>query len=163
MSLTCHCKAVRNTLANTQVSQTSKTRPHARNNWGTWRGHFTGRNEVRRHVRLHGVPHYLVVCSQCRCARRPAQLRNSAIHSFRHAVHGVGGTSRLLQSSVGEPLVKDLWRDASKASIPHARAIDVLKGILVLLSPDTLHKFHATRPLAEQYESEMISFLIHVA
>ena len=38
-SLPCHCKAVRNTLANTQVSQTSKTRPHARNNWGTWRGH----------------------------------------------------------------------------------------------------------------------------
>ena len=38
-SLPCHCKAVRNTLANTQVSPTSKTRPHARNNWGTWRGH----------------------------------------------------------------------------------------------------------------------------
>ena len=38
-SLPCHCKAVRNTLRNTQVSQTSKTRPHARNNWGTWRGH----------------------------------------------------------------------------------------------------------------------------
>ena len=38
-SLPCHCKAVRNTLANTQVSQTSQTRPHARNNWGTWRGH----------------------------------------------------------------------------------------------------------------------------
>ena len=38
-SLLCHCKAVRNTLTNTQVPQTSKTRPHARNNWGTWRGH----------------------------------------------------------------------------------------------------------------------------
>ena len=38
-SLLCHCKAARNTLTDTQVPQTSKTRPHARNNWGTWRGH----------------------------------------------------------------------------------------------------------------------------
>ena len=35
----CHCEAVRNTLTNIQVSQTSKTCSHARNNWGTWRGH----------------------------------------------------------------------------------------------------------------------------
>ena len=62
-----------------------------------------------------------------------------------------------------DPQTKQECVDTSKTPIPHARAIDVLKGILVLLSPDTLHKFHATRPLAEQYESEMISFLIHVA
>ena len=45
-SLLCHCKAVRNTLTNTQVPQTSKTRPHARNNWGTWRGH---NNQLEQH------------------------------------------------------------------------------------------------------------------
>ena len=49
----CHCKAVRNTLANTQVSQTSKTRPHARNNWGTWRGH----NNQLQGTRAGCVPH----------------------------------------------------------------------------------------------------------
>ena len=38
-SLTCHCEAVRNILTDIQVSQTSKTCSHARNNWGTWRGH----------------------------------------------------------------------------------------------------------------------------
>ena len=59
-----------------------------------------------------------------------------------------------------DPQTKQESVDTSKTPIPHARAVDVLKGILVLLSPDTLHKFHATRPLAEQYESEMISFLI---
>ena len=62
-----------------------------------------------------------------------------------------------------DPQTKTETVDINKTPIPHARAIDVLKGILVLLSPDTLHKFHATRSLAEQYESEMISFLIHVA
>ena len=62
-----------------------------------------------------------------------------------------------------DPQTKTETVDTSKTPIPHARAIDVLKGILVLISPETLHKFHATRPLAEQYESEMISFLIHVA
>ena len=62
-----------------------------------------------------------------------------------------------------DPQTKTETVDASKAPIPHARAIDVLKGILVLLSPETLRKFHATRLLAEQCESEKISFLIHVA
>ena len=62
-----------------------------------------------------------------------------------------------------DPQTKQETVDGSKSPIPHARAIDVLKGILVLLSPETLRKFHATRPLAETYESEMISFLIHVA
>ena len=47
-SLLCHCKAARNTLTNTQVPQTSKTRPHARNNWGTWRGHNNQLQESRR-------------------------------------------------------------------------------------------------------------------
>ena len=62
-----------------------------------------------------------------------------------------------------DPQTKTETVDINKTPTPRARAIDVLKGILVLLSPETLRKFHATRPLAEQYESEMISFLIHVA
>ena len=68
-------------------------------------------NKARRHARLHGVPHHLVARSQhlLPLRARPAQLRNSAIHSFRHAAHGVGVLlALLLQPSIGEPLVEGL-------------------------------------------------------
>ena len=74
-SLPCHCKAVRNTLTNTQVSQTSKTCSHARNNWGTWRGHnfhFEASEAIRgsvlhliRLVFSHLVGSYLLYWHNC--------------------------------------------------------------------------------------------------
>ena len=71
----CHCEAVRNTLTNIQVSQTSKTCSHARNNWGTWRGHnfhFKASEAIRgsvmhliRLVFSHLVGSYLLYWHNC--------------------------------------------------------------------------------------------------
>ena len=78
-SLPCHCKAVRNTLANTQVSQTSKTRPHARNNWGTWRGH---NNQLCRDtLRLGTIAG--VLCGWAFQGSVRATLASVSLHSFR--------------------------------------------------------------------------------
>ena len=50
----------------------------------------------------------------------------------------------------------------------HGRTVLALLSVRSPTKTETVdinktHKFHATRPLAEQYESDMISFLIHVA
>ena len=54
--------------------------------------------------------------------------------------------------------------DTSRTPITHAQILDSVARLLKLLSDSSLvHKFRATRPLAENYDSNILTFLMTVA
>ena len=53
--------------------------------------------------------------------------------------------------------------DQDKQPMGGEALLQDMQKAITLLSAETLHRFHATRPMAEHYESENISFLIQVS
>ena len=63
-----------------------------------------------------------------------------------------------------DPDRKEAIIDTSRTPITHAQVLDSVARLLKLLSNSSLvHKFRATRPLAETYESNILTFLMTVA
>lgn len=62
------------------------------------------------------------------------------------------------------PERKEAVIDTSRTPITHAQVLDSVARLLKLLSNSGLvHKFRATRPLAERYDSNILTFLMTVA
>ncbi|CAE7253108.1 Usp36, partial [Symbiodinium sp. CCMP2456] len=62
------------------------------------------------------------------------------------------------------PERKEAIIDTSRTPITHSQVLDSVARLLKLLSNSSLvHKFRATRPLAERYDSNILTFLMTVA
>ena len=74
------------------------------------------------------------------------------------------GTSPCWTYSKWNPERREAIIDTSRTPITHAQILDSVARLLKLLSDSSLvHKFRATRPLAENYESNILTFLMTVA
>ena len=63
-----------------------------------------------------------------------------------------------------DPERKEAIIDTSRTPITHAQVLDSVARLVKLLSNSSLvHKFRATRPLAETYDSNILTFLMTVA
>eukprot|EP00439_Symbiodinium_sp_Y106_P005297 s635_g1.t1 len=63
-----------------------------------------------------------------------------------------------------DPERKEAIIDTSRTPITHAQVLDSVAPLVKLLSNSSLvHKFRATRPLAETYDSNILTFLMTVA
>ena len=146
----CHCEAVRNTLTDIQVSQTSKTCSHARNNWGTWRGHnfhFEASEAIRgsvmhliRLVFSHLAGSYLLYWHNCGVVTNSRQPTPTwpgfpAILQRRSGRNQLPGSYRTTQSglthSVHSRQIHQEWMDQL---LEHCKGLDQQQGFAVLLT-----------------------------
>ncbi|CAE7796947.1 unnamed protein product, partial [Symbiodinium sp. CCMP2456] len=112
----------------------------------------------------------LLKCFQCFLTELHARLEKAM--NTESALAGLLKLQRVQKSEMGVLQWNYFRYDAqtkteqlNKDSMP-VDAEDLLEQLqkaIRLLSADTLHRFHATRPLAENYESESISFLIQTS
>ena len=58
---------------------------------------------------------------------------------------------------------KEEIQDPDRQHLDHQKAIEAVTTILQYVNEDTLHRFHATRPMAATYEGENLCFLIQVS
>ena len=63
-----------------------------------------------------------------------------------------------------DPVNKVAVLDQQRTPLPHQRAVELLEKACRLSGlPDMIHKFHSTRPMAQEYKSEILPYILHIS